>query len=165
MELSVLSLFPWFITALYAFLYLSVLIALRRQQLPIVILSPDGITVRTLGTQVGLIPWEEISEIRAYNLLYRFVGIVPRDSDGLCRRMGTIRALLLRLNSWVIPLYRLFGVFVAPINIPQEYLPITADELAARIGDYRASAPPPSAQRVQTSVWPPPPMGRDAGRS
>lgn len=48
-------------------------------------------------------------------------------------------AALLRLNDLVIPLYKLIRIRVAHINIPQEYLPLSADELLAQINAYRAT--------------------------
>lgn len=153
---------PWFIFGLYATIYVAGVAAVRRQRLPIVTLSPVGISVQTMLTPVGLIPWDQVAEIRPYTMLYRYVGIVPRDLDGLCRRLGGRGALLIRANSWVAPLYDVFGLFVAPINIPQEYLPITANELADRIRDFRAARITRDLSPATPStpgVWPPPPAG------
>lgn len=142
---------PWLIAVFYIVIYFTMVVALRRQNRPIITISPEGLTIHTVLTQFGLLRWDEIAEVRTYNLLYRFVGIVPRDPAALYRRIGR-RGLLLRLNSWCVPLYRLFGLFVAPINIPQEYLPVTADELAEWIRAARPGAP-------KEGVWPPAPGG------
>jgi hypothetical protein len=147
-------LMPWLLALFAVFAYFSQLISLRRQWRPIVTLSPEGITIYTLMTQIGLIQWGEIQEVRPYNLLYRSVGIVPFQLNALYRRVGFGPTLLLRMNSWCIPLFQMFGIFIAPINIPQEYLPISADELATHIQEYRAAS---LVRQAEPGVWPPPP--------
>ncbi len=145
---------PWCVLVFYFAVYVFTLAVLQRQNRPLITLSPEGLIIHTVATQIGLLRWDEIGEMRTYTFIYRYVGIVPRDPTRLYRRLGS-RALLLRLNSWCVPLYRLFGQFIAPINIPQEYLPMSADELARLIRDYRPlDLPPPAA----AGVWPPAPQ-------
>lgn len=148
------TLLPWGILVFYFAVYVTMLAVLQRQNRPLITLSPEGLLIHTVGTQIGLLRWEEIGEVRTYTFLYRYVGIVPRDPVALYRRLGS-RSLLLRLNSWCVPLYRLFGQFIAPINIPQEYLPMSADELATLIRERRPLDPPPP---VAAGVWPPAPQ-------
>ncbi len=147
------TLLPWCVLVFYFAIYVFTLAVLMRQNRPLITLSPEGLIIHTVGTQIGLLHWDEIGEVRTYTLLYRYVGIVPRDPGALYRRLGS-RSRLLRLNSWCVPLYRLFGQFVAPINIPQEYLPMSADELAALIRERRPLQPPPPV----AGVWPPAPQ-------
>lgn len=158
------SWFPWFLLAECVLLYVIMARAHKKQTKPIIVLSPEGITVDTTATHIGLIRWEEIEEVRSYTLIYRYVGIVPKNTDALCRRLGGSRSWLLQVNAFCIPLYKLIGVFVAPINIPQVYLPITVDELTARIHTYQEAytVPPgfaPQAAPIVAdgSIWPPPP--------
>ena len=102
--------------------------------------------------------WEEIGEVRVYNLGYRYVGVVPRDAKTLYRRLGMRRSWLLWLNTACIPLYQLFGIFVAPINIPQAYLPVPADELAAMLHSYQVAYGHRSDEATPAEgTWPPPP--------
>lgn len=131
-----ISWLPWFLLAECALLYVIMARAHKKQKKPIVVLSAEGITVDTTATHVGLIRWEEIAEVRSYTLIYRYVGIVPENTGALCRRLGGSRSWLLQINALCIPLYKMLGVFVAPINIPQVYLPVTVDELTARIHTY-----------------------------
>ncbi len=145
---------PWCILVFYFAVYVFTLAVLMRQNRPLITLTPEGLIIHTVATQIGLLRWDEIGEVRTYTLIYRYVGIVPRDPAGLYRRLGR-RSLLLRLNSWCIPLYRLFGQFAAPINIPQEYLPMSADELATLIRNHRPFDPSPPAA---AGVWPPAPQ-------
>ena len=55
-------------------------------------------------------------------------------------------------------------MFVAPVNIPQVYLPITVDELTARIHTYQKAytlhpgyVSQATSAVADGSVWPPPP--------
>jgi hypothetical protein len=151
---------PWFLTAEILILWLISGRAQRKQVKPLVTLSPQGMSIDTTAQHLGLLTWDEIGEVRTYNLIYRYVGIVPRDTQALCRRLGTRRSWVLWMNAACIPLYKLFGRFVAPINIPQVYLPVTADELAATIHRYQAAyARTPNWEALPPSenVWPPPP--------
>lgn len=118
-------------------IYLIMARRLSQQKKPIVSLSSQGITVNTVGTQVGFIPWDEVKEVYTYRLGYKYVGITLKNPKTLYRRIGLKRSWLLMMNRAVAPLYRPFGVRVAPISIPQEYLPMTADELAAQIQQYK----------------------------
>ncbi len=145
---------PWGVLVFYFAVYVFTLAMLQRQNRPLITLSPEGLIIHTVATQIGLLRWDEIGEVRTYTFIYRYVGIVPRDPAALYRRLGS-RSLLLRLNSWCVPLYRLFGQFIAPINIPQEYLPMSADELATLIRDHRPMDPPTPAA---AGVWPPAPQ-------
>ncbi|BDI30006.1 hypothetical protein CCAX7_20570 [Capsulimonas corticalis] len=150
---------PWLVLGFYVFAYVAALANVRRQNQPIVTISAEGLMIYTLATQLGLVRWDEIANVTTYNMIYRYVGIIPRDTAGLCRRLGAV-SWLIRMNSWCVPLYRLIGVPLAPINIPQEYLPISADELAQRIRSYRAGMTAPSVGHDETGVWPPPPSGQ-----
>ncbi len=157
-HLGFLSWIPWFFVLEFVLLYMVVLRSTKKQSKPIVTLNQEGITVDTMATHIGLIRWDEIKEIRAYNFIYRYVGIVPKDTSALCRRVGAKASWVIRLNDWCIPLYKPFGIFIAPINIPQVYLSITVDELMRTIEAYRlAYAPLPSYGPTQEGVWPPPP--------
>ena len=109
------------------------------QTKPAVVLSREGLEIHIIGHDIGLIRWDEISDIRTYNLWpYRYVGIVPKDTAALCERLGK-KATLIRANDWCLRfLYRPLRVWCAPINIPQQNLPITADALLARIAAFEA---------------------------
>ena len=158
------SWFPWFLLAEGAFFYVLMARSYLKQKKPIIILSAEGISVDTSGTHLGLIRWDEIEEVRSYTFIYRVVGIVPKNYRALYQRLGTRRSWLLNLNSMCISLYKPFGLFVAPINIPQVHLSITADELLAHIRAYQAvyGQEHPNLQSVagltaDKRIWPPPP--------
>jgi len=116
---------------------------LQKQEKPIVTLSREGITVHTMMQHIGLIRWEEIAEIRAYKFIYPFVGIVPKDPKILYRRAGFGASLMVRMNDACIRwFYKPLRIFVAPINIPEEYIPMSVEALMARIAIYETSAIP-----------------------
>ena len=156
--------FPWLLLAECGFLYVVMARSHRKQTKPIVVLNSEGIAVDTAATHIGLVRWDEIEEVRPYTLIYRYVGIIPKNTNALCRRLGGKRSWIVKLNAALIPPYKLLGIFVAPINIPQVYLPVTADELTARIHTYQAAyarqafdARQASLSPGDGSVWPPPP--------
>lgn len=158
------SWFPWFLLAECVFLYAVMARSHRKQKKPLVVLNAEGIAVDTTATHIGLILWDEIEEIRPYTFVYRYVGIVPKNTKALCQRLGGSRTWMLQVNAFCIPLYKLLGIFVAPINIPQVYLSVTADELATRIRAYQEAHVRPVVQAYAAnpdtsdgSIWPPPP--------
>lgn len=164
---GILTLFPWLLVGECAFLYLVMARSYKKQKKPILTLSASGIEVDTTGTHLGLIYWNEIEEIRSYTCIYRFVGIVPKNTTALCQRLGMRRAWLVQLNAACIPLYKPFGLFIAPINIPQLHISLSADELLKHIQFYRAaysrqcSLPPGLDLPSEEGVWPPPPQKRE----
>ena len=121
---------PWCVVVFYFVAYVAAMAAIQRQNRPIVTLSPQGLTIHTVATQIGMLRWEEIGEVRTYTFIYRYVGIVPRDPKGLYHRLGS------------------------------RSLPLSADDLAARIRDHRS---PGSPRPAEAGVWPPPPTG-EGGR-
>ena len=129
----------WALLAEVPILYFLISRKLTRQTEPILSVSSRGITVNTLGTRIGFLRWDEIKEIYSYRLGSRFVGITLNSPRTVYARIGLNRSLMLRMNDLVIPLYRLVRIRVAPINIPQGYLPMTGDELLAQIENYRAT--------------------------
>ena len=162
-----LSVLPWFLVAECTFLYFMSVRSYKNQSKPIVTLSSEGIGVDTQGSHLVLIYWDEIEEVRNYNLIYRYVGIVPKNLNALIQRLGMRRAWLLRFNAACIALYKPFGLFVAPINIPQVHLSISADELLSHIQHYQRVYSQSSIRHqpgqvfVTEGVWPPPPRNED----
>lgn len=76
----------WCVVVLYFALYVIMRAFLQRQNRPLLTLSPEGLTLGGSGTQIGLLYWDEIGEVRSYTFIYRFVGIVPRH----CRSLPAI---------------------------------------------------------------------------
>ena len=105
---------------------------------PVITITDEGLDIRSPFHDIGLVRWDEIAEVRAYTQLYRYVGIVPKDTKALCARLPRGKTRLIRINEgcrrWF---YRPLRQFVAPINLAQENLPLKADDLVARINAFR----------------------------
>ena len=136
---GVLSLMLWCLLAEVPVLYLVMSRKIKAQTKPIVSLSSQGITINTTCSQIGFVRWNEIKNVHAYSLGTRFVGITLHDPKSVYGRVGLKRSGVMQMNELVVPLYKLLRIKVAPINIPQEYLPMSADQLLAQIEAYRAA--------------------------
>jgi hypothetical protein len=135
---GMIDLLPWSLLAVMPLFFLLVARSLTHQTRPIVSLSSLGITVNTLGTQVGFLCWSEIKDVYVYCLDERYVGITLNDPGTVYGRIGLKGSWLLRMNRLIAQLFKPFRIRVAPINIPQGYLPMSADELLTQIKAYRA---------------------------
>ncbi|MCW3099473.1 MAG: hypothetical protein JWL77_5091 [Chthonomonadaceae bacterium] len=133
------SLLSWILIVETPMLYFLVTRALTRQTKPIISLSSLGITVNLLGMRVGFLRWDEIKDVYTYRFCEGFVGITLNDPKTVYRRIGLKGSWVPRLNDLVAPLYKPFRIRIAPISIPQAYLPGSADELLAQIQMYRAT--------------------------
>ena len=131
------NLMRWILLAEIPVLYFFVSRKLKTQTKPIVSVSSQGITVHTLCSQVGFLRWDEVKDVYAYSMGYRFVGITLNDPKTVYRRIGLKRSWMPRMNALVAPLHKPFRIRLAPINIPQEFLPLSADEMAAQIVAYK----------------------------
>ena len=159
------SWFPWFLVAECVVIYIVTANLLKKQIKPIVVLNSAGIQINILKTQIGPIYWNEIGEIRGYSFIsHRFIGIVPKNLKDISQRMEKKQVWLFELNAACIPLYKPFGIFVAPINIPMDRLAISTDELLAHIRTYQAADRKQANQfhprlrlPAAEGVWPPPP--------
>ena len=109
-----------------------------KQTKPILSISSMGITVNTLGCRVGFLPWEEIKDVYTYKIGERLVGITLQDPQKVYAHLGLKHSLIPRMNALVAPLYKPFGIRVAPITFPAAYLPVSADELLEQIRAYRS---------------------------
>lgn len=100
---------------------------------PSVIVNRDGITDNAAATSVGLIRWEEISQITVFRMNYtNNVGIILVDHESFFNRLPSAKASLLKA-AW-----RLTQV---PISIPQSTLSVSAEDLARQIIAYRQALP------------------------
>jgi hypothetical protein len=134
----------------------SMLVRILRMRLPILALTPEGLYVHSALHDLGLLGWHEIANVYAYDRIYRYVGIVPYDVAAIAKRVGR-RARLMRFTNFAASA-SISANRAAPINIPQEYLPITADEMVQRIVTYRNALTP----IAEAGTWPPPPGARQS---
>jgi hypothetical protein len=128
------------LAAWIAFMYIWQMRAHTKSISPVIEMRPEGLVVHSMLTDFQLIQWNEIKEARAYRCIYQSVGIVPYDLKKTLAR-GSIAAQMIGWNNVVwAPIYRLFGCFLAPINIPEQYLPLSATDVAEQINLRRLRA-------------------------
>jgi hypothetical protein len=133
----------WWRTPFLLVLFASVYVSLRRRQTqavrPIAEMSSEGLGIHSLHMDM-FIPWSEIKEVRVYGCFIRMVGIVPKDARKTFAHGTVITQIKAWINAFLVPLYRLFGVFVAPLNILESELPLSAEEVTEQINLRRVRA-------------------------
>jgi len=82
----------------------------------------------------------EIKEARAYTFVLRFVDIVPVDAGKTGRHASAFTLMNYWCNVASVPLMRLFGCFMAPIDVPADWLPLCPEEIVEQIELRRAHA-------------------------
>ncbi len=98
---------------------------------PAVIISREGIFDNASALGAGLIRWEEIKSVFIYAVMNNpFLGIVPVNIEPILARQSGIKRFFFRMNK---------GMTSAPFAIPQGGLPMTVEELLAKIELYRNS--------------------------
>ncbi len=107
--------------------------------LPVIEMNSTGLVLRTLHYNIA-IPWNEIREVRAHRFIVWLIGIVPADTVATAARGTRLTQFVIWLNGACIGFYRLFGVFVAPIELHATEFPISAEALAEQINLRRAHA-------------------------
>jgi Double zinc ribbon len=117
---------------------------------PSVIVNREGITDNSTATSIGLIRWDEISQITLFTMgTTRHLGIDLHDREALLGRLPPAKASLLRAG---------FRITNVPISIPQTTLTVSADELAKQITAYwqalaaNATPAPPRSRPVVESL-------------
>lgn len=107
--------------------------------LPVIEMNSTGLVLRTLHYNIA-IPWNEIREVRAHRFIIWHIGIVPVDAAKTAARGTFLTRCVLWLHVLLIGVYRLFGVFVAPIELHASEFSISAEALAEQINLRRAHA-------------------------
>jgi len=109
---------------------------------PAVTLSPQGITVCTQLYDFGLIPWEEIGDIRVEKtrLTGSCIGIMPKNAWRLARRVPESLSTTLFWNDFFVRyLIRPLRLSVSTITIFEEELPVSVEEMLTQIAAYDAA--------------------------
>lgn len=162
---KVFSWLPLFVVAEFVVVYAVAVNLLRKQIKPIVVLNSDGIQINIMKSQIGPIHWHEIEEMHAYRFMgYQFIGIIPKSLREITQRMEKNLAWLLQVNAACVPLYKPFGIFVAPINVPMDRFSISTAELLAQLRIYQETYQENANQfhpglglPAVEGTWPPPP--------
>lgn len=99
---------------------------------PAVIISDEGIFDNASAVGAGMIRWEEVADVFAYDFVgQRMLGIIPVNEEEVLGRQSRIKRVVARMNR---------GIATAPFNISQSALPISVDELLIRIEERRSGA-------------------------
>jgi hypothetical protein len=95
---------------------------------PAVIINHRGIFDNASALSAGLVEWGEIDKVFIYEYYgQRCLGIVPLDVKAFLKRQPVFKRWLMKINMHLVE---------APINIPQNTLPIKVDELVLKILEY-----------------------------
>lgn len=98
---------------------------------PSVIINEEGIFDNASVFGAGLIRWEEIESMFLYKIMDNsFLGIVPVDIETILARQSVIKRFSFKMNK---------GMTQAPFAIPEVVLPMSVEELLAKIQLYRSS--------------------------
>ena len=100
---------------------------------PAVVISDEGIFDNASAVGAGMLRWEEIADVFAYDFMgQRMLGIIPVNEGVVLRRQSRFKRVMAKMNKGIAP---------APFNIPQSVLPISVDELLSRVEERRRYPP------------------------
>jgi hypothetical protein len=100
---------------------------------PAVVISDEGIFDNASAVGAGMLRWEEIADVFAYDFMgQRMLGIIPVNEGVVLRRQSRLKRVMAKMNKGIAP---------APFNIPQSVLPISVDELLSRVEERRRYPP------------------------
>ncbi|MFN8554190.1 MAG: hypothetical protein U0103_22160 [Candidatus Obscuribacterales bacterium] len=137
--LSVASMHLYFLAAfmiLYMVaMYLWVVRRFNKNVEPLMKVDATGITVHGLITHCH-IDWNNLKEVRAYTFIYKFVGLGAKNVWAL--QASLPMKLFLLYNSLVRFFYRLVGIKLHSINVPEQYSHFKAEDIAEQIERRRA---------------------------
>ena len=92
---------------------------------PAVVINHRGIVDNASALGVGLVPWENIAEVREYRVQNQvFLGIIPRNLDQVLLNQPAWKRAAIRAN---------LRLGAAPMNIPQATLRMPVAELLREI--------------------------------
>ena len=96
---------------------------------PAIIINARGIVDNASGVSIGLIPWDQIREVREYRVQDQvFLSITPRDLDALLEKQPRWKRTAIRAN---------LSMGAAPLNVPQAALGIKVSDLVREIEQRR----------------------------
>jgi hypothetical protein len=106
------------------------------QNKPALILDEKGIWNNVVATDPKFIAWDEIKHITIYpykagGTIMTLIGIVPTDYSPIYERQSRLKKIMFYINSSFLGQAKLKEIPI--MNIPENALPISADELAQEI--------------------------------
>jgi hypothetical protein len=124
----------FFLIAQTILLYLWVVRHFNKTVTPLMKVDASGITIHGLVNHVH-IDWDNLKEVRAYTFVYKFVGI---DAKNIWKLQATLpMKIFLAYNLFVLFFYRLVGIRLSGINIPEQYSHFKAEEICEQIEKRR----------------------------
>lgn len=132
---SFLSTYPelWWQAVCYVLFLVYLYVAQRRHfsraVLPVLEMNSTGIVIRSFCVKIS-IPWNEIKEVRHHKFIVSFIGIVPIKTSKTASRGTFLTQCFIWSNLLCLYFYRLFGVFMAPIEVLASEFPISAESLS-----------------------------------
>ena len=98
---------------------------------PAIVINAEGIVDNASGVSVGLIPWDQIRDVREYRVQDQvFLGIVPKDLNALLKKQPRWKRAAIRAN---------LSMGASPVNIPQASLGMKVADLIREIELRRSS--------------------------
>lgn len=99
--------------------------------MPSVIINQEGIFDNASLFGAGMLRWEEIENMFVYQIMdSKFLGLVPADPETVIARQPAIKRFFFKMGKGMSP---------APFAIPEDGLPMPAEELLAKAQLYRIS--------------------------
>ena len=96
---------------------------------PAIIINADGIVDHASGVSIGLIPWDQIGEVREYRVQDQvFLSIMPKDLDALLETQPRWKRTAIRAN---------LSMGAAPLHVPQAALGVRVSDLVREIEQRR----------------------------
>jgi hypothetical protein len=129
-----LYIFGAFFIAYFAIIYVLVVRRFNKNVTPLMEIDSTGISVHGLLTNLH-VDWDNVQDVRPYTFLYRFVGIDPISIWKLKASLPT--KLFLLNNGWNRSLYKMFGIKLSVINIPEQYSHFKAEQICEEIEKRR----------------------------
>ena len=110
---------------------------------PVVIINREGIVDNASAFSAGLIHWYEIRTMFVYQVVNEpMLGIVPFDTQPIIARQSPVKRFFFKLLK--------AGSEGAPFSIPGTMLPMSAEELLAKILQYHEKLSPKTETESRT---------------
>ncbi len=136
--LLVASMHMYFLAAIViaqgVIMYLWVVRRFNKNTSPLMQIDASGIRVNALITNLHM-DWDNLKEVRPYTFVYKFVGMDAKNIWKLNASLG--QKMFLTYSSWVRVIYRLVGIKLHGINIPEQYSHFKAEDICEQIEKRR----------------------------
>ncbi|HEY9731539.1 MAG TPA: hypothetical protein V6C89_06485 [Drouetiella sp.] len=123
-----------FIVAQLVFIYLWVVRRFNKNVTPLMQVDSSGVTIHGLLTHCH-IDWENLKEVRPYTFIYKFVGM---DVHNIWKLQASVpMKLFFYYNSIARTIYKVCGIKLHAINVPEQYSHFKAEDICEQIEERR----------------------------